>query len=27
MGDIIVEVHAYLDSMMVSYRILRNEIA
>jgi len=26
-GDIIVEVHAYLDSMMVSYRILRNEIA
>jgi hypothetical protein len=24
-GDIIVEVRAYLDSMMVAYTILRNE--
>jgi uncharacterized protein len=26
-GDEIVEVRAYLDSMMVAYTILRNEIA
>jgi uncharacterized protein len=26
-GDTIVEVRAYLDSMMVAYTILRNELA